>query len=233
MADKIRALKPRLAASLVIIDRDESGKIHVLMGRRRPELAFMPNKFVFPGGRAERGDHYLTCHDDLHENDIARLAPQANQYQAKKYARAIALCAIRESYEETGYAIGAQKTDLPINTKRTIWPNDKIMPAIGGLRYFARAVTPPGQVRRFDTRFFVTMRHAIAWENPLGPPDPEFTEIAWLPIDKLPEDDIAGITHRILGVLKTRIKTDPSLTDKTPQIPGFFTRYGQRIVVQQ
>ena len=42
--------RPRDAATLILLDRRASG-VHVLIGRRHAAHAFMPGKFVFPGGR--------------------------------------------------------------------------------------------------------------------------------------------------------------------------------------
>jgi 8-oxo-dGTP pyrophosphatase MutT (NUDIX family) len=47
--------KPRHAASLVIIDRNGAAP-RILMGKRHAAHRFMPNVFVFPGGRVERQD---------------------------------------------------------------------------------------------------------------------------------------------------------------------------------
>ena len=45
--------RPADAATLIILDR-EGPTPKVLMGRRHPNLKFMPNVFVFPGGRSDR-----------------------------------------------------------------------------------------------------------------------------------------------------------------------------------
>ncbi|PKQ09013.1 MAG: DNA mismatch repair protein MutT, partial [Alphaproteobacteria bacterium HGW-Alphaproteobacteria-12] len=44
-----RAIRPRDAASLVLIDRT-STEPRVLMGRRHARMKFVPDAFVFPGG---------------------------------------------------------------------------------------------------------------------------------------------------------------------------------------
>ena len=47
-APKSRALRPRDAATLIIVD-STSGEPRVLLGRRRLDMAFMPGRYVFPG----------------------------------------------------------------------------------------------------------------------------------------------------------------------------------------
>ena len=54
--DASRALRPRDAATLIIVRRDGAAKPRVLMGKRHADHAFMPNKFVFPGGRLDPAD---------------------------------------------------------------------------------------------------------------------------------------------------------------------------------
>ena len=49
---KARALRPRDAATLIIVD-NSSGEPRVLLGRRRLDMVFMPGRYVFPGGRVE------------------------------------------------------------------------------------------------------------------------------------------------------------------------------------
>ena len=53
-------LRPKDAASLIILDRRGS-EPKVLMGRRHPGHAFMPGKFVFPGGRIDAGDRRMVA----------------------------------------------------------------------------------------------------------------------------------------------------------------------------
>jgi len=45
-----RPMRPRDAATLILLDRKGKDAL-VLMGRRHAGHAFMPGKFVFPGGR--------------------------------------------------------------------------------------------------------------------------------------------------------------------------------------
>ena len=43
-------------AATVIVLRDRLNDPHILMGQRGASAAFMPNKFVFPGGAVDAGD---------------------------------------------------------------------------------------------------------------------------------------------------------------------------------
>lgn len=67
-----KALRPRDAASLLLVDRSGS-EPRILMGRRHASLVFMPGKFVFPGGRADPVDGAIAAAAELNNNDVAKL----------------------------------------------------------------------------------------------------------------------------------------------------------------
>ena len=46
----------------------------VLMGRRHARHAFMPGKFVFPGGRTDPADSRIPVAEGLHPAEQAKLA---------------------------------------------------------------------------------------------------------------------------------------------------------------
>ena len=50
-----RAARPRDSATLILVRRDNA-EPQILMGKRSAKHAFMPNKFVFPGGKVDAGD---------------------------------------------------------------------------------------------------------------------------------------------------------------------------------
>ena len=70
-----------------------------------------------------------------------------------------------------------------------------VSPSLEGLRYVARAITPPGRTRRFDTRFFATWRESVAVELPDGGPHKELEELVWLPLAEAQSADIPSITR--------------------------------------
>jgi 8-oxo-dGTP pyrophosphatase MutT (NUDIX family) len=102
-----------------------------------------------------------------------------------------------------------------------------VQPSLENLRFVARAITPPGRVRRFDTRFFAAWREDVAIALPGGPTN-ELEEIVWLPLDEAKGADIPTITKMILESLEERLSRDPGLT------PGgavpFYRLVGKRFV---
>ena len=77
-------------------------------------------------------------------------------------ARALALAAIRETYEETGLMLGAPAPGAPVREAPSAPPGPwaafakaQILPDLASIHFVARAITPPRRPKRFDTRFFV------------------------------------------------------------------------------
>src|SRR5262245_17046298 len=185
-------LRPRDAATLILIDRKD-GAFRVLMGRRHMRHAFMPGKFVFPGGRTDPSDSRIVVASNLHPHEQAKLTAGAGRTSLAR-ARAIALSAIRETYEEAGLLIGEKGR---FNNGRAEWQafaEHGVRPALAGLRMIARAVTPPGRVRRFDTRFLSAWKSDVAVELAEGGPTNELEELVWLPIAEAKQADIPEIT---------------------------------------
>src|SRR6058998_3405460 len=92
-------LRPKDAATLILIDR--AGEVpKVLLGRRHGGHKFMPGKFVFPGGRVERPDRLLAIASPLHPEVEQHLLRSVRRPDSAA-ARALALAAIRETFEET------------------------------------------------------------------------------------------------------------------------------------
>ncbi|UCI05324.1 NUDIX hydrolase [Mesorhizobium sp. B1-1-8] len=204
-----RPLRPRDAATLILLDRRGSDVL-VLMGRRHAGHAFMPGKFVFPGGRTDPADSRIPVAASLHRDEEARLASGPGRASPAR-ARAIALSAIRETYEEAGLLLGRKG---PFATARRDWQGfveHGVAPSLDILRFIARAITPPNRVRRFDTRFFSAWRDDVAVELPGGGPTDELEELVWLPLVEARKVDIPDITRMILEELEKRLAHDPLL----------------------
>jgi 8-oxo-dGTP pyrophosphatase MutT (NUDIX family) len=95
-----KAVRPRDAATLIVL-RHDGPKPRVLMGRRHGGHNFMPDKWVFPGGRIDPSDFRPPVASELRPDVAERLATTA----PPKRARALALSAIRETFEETGLVL--------------------------------------------------------------------------------------------------------------------------------
>lgn len=204
-----KPIRPRDAATLILLDR-KGDEFLVLMGRRHARHAFMPGKFVFPGGRTDPADSRIPVATALHHEEQARLTAGVGRTSPAR-ARAIALSAIRETYEEAGLLIGRKGA---FATTRRDWQGfaeHGVRPSLEALRFIARAITPPNRVRRFDTRFFSAWREDVAVELPDGSPTNELEELVWLPLAKAREADIPDITRAILEELETRLVDDPLL----------------------
>ncbi|QPC92721.1 NUDIX hydrolase [Mesorhizobium sp. INR15] len=202
-------IRPRDAATLILLDR-KGDDVLVLMGRRHAGHAFMPGKFVFPGGRTDPADSRISTASALHPHEEAKLAAGPGRISATR-ARAIALSAVRETYEEAGLLIGQKGV---FATSRQDWQGfveHGVLPSLDVLRFIARAITPPNRVRRFDTRFFSAWRENVAVELPGGGPTNELEELVWLPLAKAREADIPDITRMILDELQNRLAHDPLL----------------------
>ncbi|MCH4542393.1 NUDIX hydrolase [Ochrobactrum sp. POC9] len=225
-----KALRPRDAASLLLVDRS-GGKPRVLMGRRHASLAFMPGKFVFPGGRADPVDGAIAATAELNNNDIAKLLAGMGARASLRRARALGLCAIRETFEETGLRIG-QATSAPIAlpTHRdwSAFLDNGVMPALNSLRYFARAVTPPDNVRRFDTRFFIAFRdHIPELDGQSLVPSGELEDLDWVSIDQIDKLDVAHITQAILKEARVLLSDTKHELPSTLPVVQYCKRHGR------
>jgi 8-oxo-dGTP pyrophosphatase MutT (NUDIX family) len=198
--------RPRDAATLILLDR--SGPTpKVLLGRRHARHAFMPDVFVFPGGRLDPNDRLLPADGALDPRIEAQLMKGVAKPSRAK-ARALALAAIRECFEETGLLIGSRQGGAP-NDSGIRWQDfaqNGIVADLPALHFVARAITPPRRPRRYDTRFFAAdaerVRHRIGG---VTGPDAELIELVWLPIGEARSLDMPAITGVVLEELEARI----------------------------
>lgn len=226
LRDKGRAVRPKDAATLIIVRRD-GDEPSVLLGKRAASHKFMPNKFVFPGGRVDPGDSRIRPPADLHPAVLERLKKGCSATRA----RALALAAIRETYEETGLVLG--EPDSPtIKTRSPQWAKflqHNVNPRLDVLEFIARAITPPYRNRRFDARFFmVDAKHVQSelHERPTG--SGELLELHWVSISRARQiEQLPHITRAVLTELERRLQANVG-----PEAEGPFvhTRRGKPIV---
>jgi len=203
-------VRPKDAATLILVDRTTE-RPNVLLGRRHQNHKFMPGKFVFPGGRVEPADRRMakaTHLDPQVEDRLMRGVRRPNPAQA----RALVLAAIRETFEETGLLIGLPGFDPPAERSATtsaMWADFAtagVKPDLTNIHFVARAITPPGRSRRFDTRFFTADASSItARVDGVVGPDTELVELVWTPIEEAKRLDMPAITTVALDELDRRV----------------------------
>lgn len=219
------ATRPLDAAAIILIDRSARTP-KILLGRRSPSLRFMPGKFVFPGGRLDPQDRQMAVYGMLDDVSERRLMERTTRPSSAR-ARALALCAIRELCEETGLLLGTREAGAPERAPSG-WEAFKqagVFPNLEDITFIARAVTPPGLPRRFDTRFFMADAGSVAHrlDGVVGP-DCELVETAWLTITEAKKADIPQITRAIIEEVEARLGSGNK--PWTP-VPYFFARGGR------
>ncbi|RVJ58108.1 NUDIX hydrolase [Sinorhizobium medicae] len=210
-------VRTRDAASIMLLDR--WGKdVRVLMGKRHSAHVFMPDLYVFPGGRRDPGDHGLGFSGDLHPAVLRSLRSGEGRTITETRARALALAAARELYEEAGVALGRAHerpgAALPF------------LPDLTNLRYMARAITPPGLPRRFDTRFFAVFTEEAGIDPSRVLESQELQDLQWIDVNDFSSLRVPEITAIILSDLRNGLESDPSLPPERT-VPFYFTRHGR------
>jgi len=193
-------------AATVIVLRDRSTRPRVLMGQRGAKAAFMPNKFVFPGGAVDKDDGTVPLARPLSPLCTARLGEET----AAHLPRALAAAAVRELWEETGQILG-----VPAPWPGAIPPDwlsfagTGHRPAADALQFVFRAITPPGRPRRFDARFFLLDAEALMSDlDDFGAATDELSHLQWIAVDEVRNFDLPFITEVVLAEVAARARDD-------------------------
>lgn len=201
MADTIPI---RDAATIILLRRD-GGLPRVLMGQRGAGAAFMPDKFVFPGGALDLGDMSLAARLALAEPE-----PALGDRCAAEVARALPLTALRELWEETGLLLGrsdpAMAAGLAGHADWLGFYRAGLAPDPGALRLIFRAVTPPGRPRRFDARFFLADAGALAGDaDDFSGASGELSYLRWVELAAARTLPLPFITEIVLAELEAMV----------------------------
>jgi 8-oxo-dGTP pyrophosphatase MutT (NUDIX family) len=226
-ADHHPYFRPKDAATLILVDRSTATP-KVLVGKRHDKVVFMPGKFVFPGGRVDKSDNRVPVAAPIPPALQANLLKGSPKITASR-AQSLAIAAIREACEETGLCLG-RKSDGKAPTLEGPWKpfsEAGLLPDPSGLFLIARAITPPGRVRRFDTRFFTADASTIAHRvEGVIHPDAELVELVWVELGSKPLADLHPMTRNVLNELEKRLATGPLKHDAA--VP-FFHFYGGKM----
>ena len=193
----------RNAATMIVV-RDRSIEPKILMGQRRSNAAFMPNKFVFPGGAVDLNDKYIPLVNSIPEPCLGRLADASDP----DLVHSLCVAAIRELFEETGQILGVKKE------RQGHIPKDWInfaaagyVPDASGLQFVFRAITPPGRPRRFDARFFFVDADLLMNNiDDFSEACDELSHLQWVALDEVRKFDLPFITEVVLAEIGARIK---------------------------
>jgi 8-oxo-dGTP pyrophosphatase MutT (NUDIX family) len=182
---------PQDAATVMLVrdvdtlpDGTATGGIEVFMLRRNLKSDFVGGAYVFPGGKVDPADREhsveLVCHGRTHEDASRRLSLESG-------GLAFWVAAVRECFEEAGVLLAyddagnvmrlddpevkerfeRHRTDVYSGGRRLVdvCAEENLRLTMDEIHYFSHWITPAGQHRRFDTRFFVAA--APAGQHPL------------------------------------------------------------------
>lgn len=218
-------------AATIILSRQGHDGPEVLMGQRGASAAFMPNKFVFPGGAVDRADTKVALGGTLDPLAAHRLAqyPQPSALEGLT-PNALAATAIRELWEETGLALaGTTPWTPPEDASWQAMAALGLRPEVKGLRYVFRAITPPGRPRRFDARFFLIDAAAIQSDlDDFSRAEDELSHLQWIPLIKVRNFDLPFVTEVVLAEVAQVLRHD----DQPPSVP-FFDNSGDRPIFRR
>lgn len=191
-------------ASTVIVLRDRMTAPRILMGQRGAKAAFMPNKFVFPGGAVDIGDADVALARPLNELCLHRLKDDV----PSDMSHPLAVAAIRELFEETGQVLGHKGTwsgDIPDDW--TDFAATGHLPDASALQFVFRALTPPGRTRRFDARFFLVDADALATDpDDFTAASDELSHLQWVSLTDVRSFDMPFITEVVLSEIEARAR---------------------------
>lgn len=184
-------------AATIILVRDPATNPRVLMGQRGAAAAFMPNRFVFPGGAQDTGDGDVPLVGALSDLCLKRLSEDS----ATSIGQALATTAIRELWEEAGLVLGSRGEWSA--TPPPDWADFAAtghLPSPNGLAFVFRAITPPGRPRRFDARFFLAdAAHLAIDPDDFGRASDELSHLQWIALDEVRNFHLPFITEVVLA----------------------------------
>jgi 8-oxo-dGTP pyrophosphatase MutT (NUDIX family) len=197
----------RDAASVILVRRDRE-VARVLMGQRGRGAAFMPSKFVFPGGAVDGEDGEIPAASPLPEPTARRLRLRVDPELGPELAESLAMAAIRELWEETGLALShasGKRPDSPPPGWQSFFDAGH-HPAADGLEFIFRAITPPGRPRRFDARFFLADAARISGGlDDFSRAGGELAYLRWLTLAEARKLDLPFITEVVLAEVEARL----------------------------
>jgi 8-oxo-dGTP pyrophosphatase MutT (NUDIX family) len=169
-------------AATVVLLRDGAAGVEAWLLTRVTQMVFAAGMTVFPGGRVDDDDASLP----VVGSGVELLAARSGCDDAA--ARALIGAAVRETFEETGVLLTVPSADLgdaraEVEAGRLSFGDllraNELAVDSDAVRPWSRWVTPAGEVRRYDTRFFVAALPTSAEAHDVTN---ESSEAAWVPV---------------------------------------------------
>lgn len=196
-----RAPRPKDAATLILV-RTVRGAPTILMGQRSKGHVFMPDKWVFPGGRVDRSDAAAPAASELRPEVEAKVRAEGT----RRAPRAFALAAVRETFEETGLVVGragARGGKAPPGWEDFVACD--AAPELDKLAFVCRAITPPYRPRRFDARFFLAEADEVLLDDRPHFAGGELMHTRWFTLPEALALDLPNVTRFVLGEVEARL----------------------------
>ncbi|MBI1358847.1 MAG: NUDIX domain-containing protein [Alphaproteobacteria bacterium] len=191
---------PRDAATLILYRLDDD-QPRILMGCRSAGHDFMPDKYVFPGGRVDD--------EDVLVRSLTELRPEQDEplrVGAQRPTRAFPLTAIREMFEETGLIVG--RTSDPMGEVPASWADyhaQGVAPCLQPFTFVGRAITPPMRHKRFDARFLMADARDALIDDREPVDGHELADLRWFTLKEAAELDLPNVTRFVISEIETRL----------------------------
>lgn len=220
----------RDAASVVLIDRSTDDP-KVLMGMRGAAAAFMPSKYVFPGGAVDAGDEALVAGLAALPDALCLNRLSALPREGRCAADALVVAALRELAEETGLLVGSP------GHASDGWPSyasEDFVPDASTLMFFFRAITPPGRPRRFDARFFLVDGTQVATSlTDFSRAEDELSHLHWVSLADARHLDLPFITEVVLAEARRIVVASEGGPLRQPDAVWFFDNEGEETALHK
>ena len=201
-------------AATVIVVRNKHDNPSVLMGQRGVNAAFMPSKFVFPGGAVDDQDLSIDIKKSINEVCKNRLLKENENGPWN----ALVAAAIRELFEETGQIIGVEQEWLEPPSSWRGFAKTGYVPDASHMSFVFRAITPPGRPRRFDARFFLIQAEELQTDlDDFSMASDELSHLQWIPLTDTKNFDLPFITQVVLAEIAGNLMN----SGPTAQVPFF------------
>ncbi len=198
--------RPKDAATLILVRRD-GPRPRVLMGQRAKGHLFMPNKWVFPGGRVDRTDALGPAASEL-TDEVETLLAAGN---VRRRPRAFALAAVRETFEETGLIVGKSGAlHGPAPASWADYSKHHAAPELDKFAYVCRAITPPHRARRFDARFFFAYAEDVLLDFEPRAEGDELLHVKWFDLEEAARLDLPTVTRFVIAETQKRLAGEPT-----------------------